>query len=344
MKKLNHNIYKCLVLMAIILVQSCKEESLENFASKKGISASVSVKGLSGQIKKDAENVRIPIEVQLSASATQAFDAHIMLDENTVVNAISNNLLPNTLAFPVGSIVIPQTVTIPFGSTSVIFEAVVSVAALEKFYFSSKKLAFAVKLTEVAKGNSIDEKKNVGIVSIDPLAIIAAHEMHTISITNGGGSKLDVSGRNNYAPSVASIGIPLGVTLSGVASLSFKVNVAINNDTVAVLKSKGLLPLNAVVMQAGEFELPAQVVVDQTANTGKLEVTILSQTLLKYRNDKIALVVQLTGSSRHIVHPVNRTVILLIDPASIIIANSYAAWFPTGNKLQFYSLYKKFNS
>ena len=331
--------------MTIILVQSCKQqEDLENFTSQKGISASVSVKGLSGQIKKDAENVRIPIEVQLSGSAAQAFDAHLTLDENAVVTAIGNNSLPNTLLMAGGSITIPETVTIPFGATSVIFEAVMSVPALEKFYFSGKKVAFAVKLTEVAKGNTIAEKKDVGIVSVDPLEIIAANEMHAISVTNGGGSKLDVSGKSNYAPSVASIGIPLGITLSGKAALSFKVDVAINKDTIAVLKAKGVLPLNAVMMQAGEFELPAQVTVDQIANTGKLELIIPSPTLLKYRNDKIALVVQLTGSSRHVVHPVNRTVVLLIDPGSIIIANNYAVWLPLRNKSPFNSLNIKFNS
>ncbi|MNR28304.1 hypothetical protein D3C85_1456200 [compost metagenome] len=97
-------------------------------------------------------------------------------------------------------------------------------------------------------------------------------------------------------------------------------------------------------MQAGEFELPVQVAMEQSSNTGKLEVTIPSQTLLKYRNQKIALVVRLNSSSRHVLHPVKRTVILLIDPASIIIANNYTAWLPLLQKSPFNSLTKQFNS
>lgn len=323
MKKLNRNIYKCFVLALIVLVQSCKQDRLEDFAVKEEIPASVAVKGLSGQIKKDAENIRVPIEIQLSVSASQAFDAHIALDENAVTTAITGNLLPNTLLMPSGAILIPQAVTIPFGAKTAIFEAVISVPALERFYFSGKKVAFALKLTEVAKGNTIDEQKSTGIISVDPMEIIAANDMHAVSIANGGGGKLDVSGRSNYLPSVASIGIPLGVSLSGAASRSFTVDVAINSDTVAVLKSNGTLPPDAVVMQTGEFEQPVKVAVDQSSNTAKLDVTISAETLLKYRNNKIALVVQLTGSSRHVVHPVKRTAILLIDPLSIIIANNY---------------------
>ncbi|NQX40850.1 hypothetical protein SAMN05421820_104255 [Pedobacter steynii] len=323
MKKLNNSIYTCFLLALVVLAQSCKRDKLEDFGAKEGIPASVSVKGLSGEIKKDAENVRIPVEIQLSSSASQAFDAHVALDDNAVTTAIAGNLLPNTLLMPGGLIVVPQAVTVPFGTKSAVFEVVISVTALEKFYFSGKKVAFALKLTDVAKGNTIDEKKHTGIISVDPMEVIAASAMHAVSIANGGGGTLDVSGTSNYVPSVASIGIPLGVSLSGAASRSFTVDVAVNSDTVAVLKTNGVLPADAVIMQRGEFELPVQVAVDQSSNTAKLEVTVSSETLLKYRNNKIALVVQLTGSSRHVVHPVKRTAILLIDPASIIIANNY---------------------
>ncbi|ATP57170.1 hypothetical protein CPT03_12155 [Pedobacter ginsengisoli] len=344
MKKQNSNIYKCLVLILIIFLQSCKQDELENFASKKGASTNVSIKGQTGQIKKDVEVVRIPVEIQLSGSATQAFDAHLELDGDAITNAITGDLLPNTLAMPVESIFIPETVVIPFGSTNAVFDVLVSVSDLEKFYFTSKKVAFALKLSEVTKGNTINEEKNIGIISIDPRGIISATEMHAISIKNGGGGKLEVSGTSNYLPSVASIGIPLDVSLSGVPSRSFTVDVAINSDTVAVLKSKGVIPQNAVMMKTGEFEMPAQVTVDQISSTGKLDLTIPSETLLKYRNNKIALVVQLTGSSKHVVDPVNRTVVLLIDPASIIAANKYTIWLPLLNKPQFNVLNRKFNS
>ncbi|WP_316834175.1 hypothetical protein [Pedobacter nutrimenti] len=342
MEKIIKPLYLCLV--ALFMLQSCKQDGLESFAPKKEAGMNVSVKGLSGQITKDGANVRIPIEIDLSGAATQAFEAHLALDGDAVAAAITGNVLANTLAMPLSSITVPQAIVVPYGATKATFEAVLSIADLEKFYFSGKKVAFAVKLTSVAKGNAIDGHKNTGTISIDPQAVIAANEMHSISIANGGGGKLEVSGTTNYVPSVASIGIPLGVSLSGAASDSFTVDVATNTDTVSVLMSAGVLPSNTVVMQTGEYQLLSKATVAQSSNTGQLDLTIPSGTLLKYRNNKIALVVQLTGSSRYVVHPSNRTVIVLIDPASIILANNYVAMLSMPNGLKSYSLITKFNT
>ncbi len=324
--------------MFIVLFQSCKEEEMEYFGAGKEVPTSVSLKGILGQVSRDAENIKIPIEVKLTTSAAQSFDAHLTLDEQVVTSAITGNLLPNTVAIPSETLIVPQTVIIPYGATSAIFEAVMSVPELEKFYFSGKKVAFGLRLTGVAKGNSIDQKKSTTIITIDPQEIIAPNQMHALSIVNGGGTKLEVSGTANYLPSVASISIPLDIALSGAAGRSFTVDVSVNKDTVAVLKSNNVLPADAVLMNTTEFDLRTSVAIDQSSNSGKLDVIIPSSTLLKYKGNKIALVVQLTGSSRHVIHPENRTVVLLIDPASIILANSYALSFP-GKNNSFFNLY-----
>lgn len=332
------------MLLLVILTQSCKEEKLEDFSPKKEGLTSVSIKGMFGQVSRDAENIRIPIEVKLSTPATQTFDAHLELDESLVLAAISGNLLPNTSAIPHEHMLVPQTVVIPFGATSAVFEAVMSVPSLEKFYFSGKKVAFGLKLTGVAKGNQIDDKKSTAVISIDPLQAITESEMHALSMTNGAGGKLEVFGNSNYVSSAASISIPLGISLTGSPERSFTVDVAVNTDTISVLKTNGTIPQDAVVMLANEFEVFKKITVAQSSSSGILDVVIPSSTLLKYKTGKIALVVQLVGSSRHVLHPVKRTVVLLIDPASIILENKYAAWFPSQNKLQFSILDKTLNS
>lgn len=340
MEKIIKPLYLCLV--ALLMLQSCKQDGLESFAPKQEPGMNVSVIGLSGQVTKDGANVRVPIEIDLSGPATQAFDAHLSLDGETVANAITGNVLVNTLAMPVSSITVPQAIVIPYGATKTTFEALINTSDLEKFYFSGKKVAFAVKLTAAAKGNVIDAHKNTGTISIDPKEIIGANDMHAISFTNPG--QLDVSGTANYLPSVSSIGIPLGVSLSGTASGSFTVDVSTNTDTVSVLKSAGALPPNTVAIQSGEYDMLARVTVAQSSNTGQLTITIPSQTLLKYKNNKIALVVQLSNSSRYVVHPTNRTVIVLVDPASIIQANNYVAMLVEPHSLKSYLLIRKFNT
>lgn len=325
MKTLNRNICICSMAIVMVLGQACQKNNLEDFASEKNTNRTLSVKGISGTIKKDAENVRIPIEISLSAQATQAFEAYISLDAQTVVDAIAGNNLPNTAALPVETIVIPQAITVPYGATKVILEAVVSVSGLEKFYYGTKKAAFAVKLISAEKGNTIDAQKSTGIISVDPREIIGETEMHYVFIANGGGAQLDVSGLSNYTASVSSIGIPLGIALSGAPTRSFTVDIITNTDTIAVLKANGKLPANAVAMQDSEYEFPATVNIAQSSNTAQMEVIIPSSTLLKYKTQKIALVVQISTTSRHVIHPINRTVVLLIDPASIIAANNYTA-------------------
>src|SRR3546814_5527757 len=106
----------------------------------------------------------MPLTVQLSAPAGKAFQVEIQLNPDTVDQLVAGRQLEGVVPVPVNQLTVPTTVSIPFGADSGQFEVAINLGFLERNY--GKQVAFAYRLINPGKGNTLESGSSVAVLKI----------------------------------------------------------------------------------------------------------------------------------------------------------------------------------
>ena len=336
-------ILKNLLLAALVTtsVVSCKDDELESFSLLPGEGKTVSAGDIDlTSIVKDNELIRIPVKIALSGPADKAFQVVISPNVDTVNTLIANNTLPNTVALPTGAIEYPNVINVEYGADTATVILGFKVTPLERSF--GKKVAAAFKLSEPGKGNRISPSKSSILIVFDTKDVINAADLHYISIAKNGGSVLNVRRGEHYTITSAGITIPLNVDLAGVPGRTFSVKTTTNADTINHMINNGLLPPNSELLPADKFEVDSVVTFGSNKSSGPLSVTIPWAVFDANisANKNLAFAVKLSEPTRHVLHPQNSTVIVVLEPSVNLDNNSFIEGNGTGLRGEYFRLTK----
>src|SRR5690606_25930741 len=222
--------------------------------------------------RKQGEQVFVPLAINLSEPASKAFQVELQLNADTVEQLIANGQLENTVALPPTLVAIPSNVSFAFGSKRTEFEVSISIGFLERNF--GKNVAFAYRLVNPGKGNSIAPHANSTVVVLNTADILQPGEIRYLSITNGGGGILEARNRQNYLSQSGGISIPLGITLAGAPGKAFTVKARVNPDTIATLIANGTLPQNTIALNADQVTMDTIVRVGSNISAAPLNVFV----------------------------------------------------------------------
>jgi len=326
-------LYLTFFVTCLTLFFSCKDHILEDFNADKVTPVTVSAGSVSGTMERDNEKVILHVGVRLSAPATKAFQINLTLNSDTINTLIANNTLQNTVLLPSNLVKVPNVAEVSYGVDSVFFPVQVNLTALEQYF--GKKVAVAVSLNDPTKGNQVGSKKT-SIIVLDTRSIVKEEEIHYLSIKNGGGGTLNVTRGLNYNVTSAGVTIPLGIVMAGIPGSAFTIKTLVDADTVATLVAQNKLPANTIALTASQYLLDS--VVNFPGNKSELayELSIPWNVMDQNLNNPIAFVISLKSSNKHVLHPVNKRVIVLIDPSVSLDNNSPLTGNGTGLKAEYF--------
>lgn len=326
-----------LVVFTLLLVQlfGCKDHTLEEFPIQKKDPVTVSAGAIRGGIIRNNDKITLQMGIGLSAPATKAFQIKLALNPDTIKTLIGNHTLPeDAVALPSGVIQIPNVAEVTYGVDSAFFSISISLSVIEKYY--GKKLALAVSLDDPTKGNQASTVKRTSIVVLNTRDLVKLEEIHYLAIINGGGGMLNVTRGKNYNVTSAGVTIPLNISLAGVPGRSFSVKIGVNTDTVGTLAGLGKIPANTKALQEGKYYLDTVVNFEGNKSKATLELSIPWEVMDQNLNNPLALSISLKSSSNHVLHPVNKTVVVLIDPSVSLDNNSFIKGNGTGLKAEYF--------
>lgn len=331
--KLN-SIYLAFLSLTLLQLFSCKRNALEDFSIAKGTPVTVSAGGLRGNIQRDNEKIILQVGVGLSAPATKAFQISLTLNTDTVNGLIENKTLVNTVALPALSVKLPNVAEVTYGVDSAFFTVQISVTTLEQYY--GKKVALAVSLDDPTKGNQASKIKRTTLIVLDTKDLVKQEEIHYLSIKNGGGGILKVTRGENYKVTSAGVTIPLDVLLAGIPGSAFSIKTIVNTDTISALVAGKILPEGTLPLAKEKYLLDS--VINFPGNKTQIgyELNIPWSTMDQNLNNSIALVIRLSSSTKHVLHPVNSVVVVLIDPSVSLDNNSFITGNGTGLKAEYF--------
>ncbi len=328
--------YLSLAIFAMILLQfiSCKDHTLEDFEIQKTTPVTVSAGDLQGNIQRDNEKVIVKVGIGLSAPAAKAFQVGLSLNVDTVNKLIANNTLQNTVLLPGSYIKLSNVAQVSFGADSAFFSVDVTLTAFEQYY--GKNVAFAVDLTDPTKGNQAAGGRKTSIIVLNSKELIQEDEIHYLSIKNGGGGILTLTRGKNYNITSAGVTIPLDIALSGVPGSAFVVKTKVNTDTIAGLVNSKVLPANTKALTTGEYLIDTVINFGGNKSQTGLEMSIPWSVMDANLNNPTAITVSIKSSNKHVLHPTNRTVVILIDPSVSLDNNSMIIGNGTGLKAEYF--------
>lgn len=311
-----YKLTKPLVFIALLCTMSisCKKEGLDSFALNRNVATTVSAGEIAGEIQKNSDEVTIPIKVTLSASAAKAFQVGLQLNADTVIQLVENGTLTDVYPLPSNTITIPNAVDIAYGVKEATFEVKIGISGLERFF--GHKVALAYDLINPGKGNTIGSEKS-GLIVFNTADILKQEEIHYVSITNGGGSILEVRNRMNYNVTSAGINIPLGISLAGTPGNFFTVTTAVDTDSVATLVNQGLLPSNTIALAPDQYTLNETYQVGSNLSRAAMDLIIPWSTVEENADHTLALIIKLAATSRHLLDPTKSYVVVVIHPQHV---------------------------
>jgi hypothetical protein len=331
--------YICGILAGLILTAvSCKHNNLEELDAIKNQDRSVSGAGaITGAITKDNETVKVPFKITLSGPASKAFQVGITLNSDTVSKLIAAGTLTNTVLVPNGAIDYPSVVNVAFGADTASGVATIRLSVLEANY--GKNIAFAFKLAAPGKGNQIKGSQSNIMVVLNTKDLVKEDEIHYVSILNGGGI-MNVEYKKNYnTNNPAGATIPITINLAGVAGSAFNVKVKLNTDTIATLVQNKVLPENTISLKPTEFSIDTLVRVNSNSNTAVIRLLIewpvFDANIIA--NKRFAFAISLESPTKHILHPVNNKLIVLVQPTVNLDNNSFITGKGTGLKAEYFT-------
>lgn len=297
--------------MSCFLWSACKDNGLDDFSLRENVTTTVSAGDVAGDIIKSSDQIRIPVKITLSSAAAKAFQVGLQLNADTVLHLIEQGDLAEVSAIPAGSITIPNAVSVDYGATEAIFHIQVSISSLEQFF--GQRVALGYDIVESGKGNTIGSPRSAVIV-FNTADILNEEEIHYVSITNGGGSVLEVRNRTNYRVTSAGLTIPLGISLAGSPGNFFNVSTGVDPDSVATLVANGILPANTVALSGNQYTFNDTYRVGSNLSRAEMDLIIPWSTIDENLDHTLAVVVKLTGTTRHLLDVTKSHAVILIYP------------------------------
>jgi hypothetical protein len=329
---------KCLLACLVIVTAGCKKKDLQALDMLLSEPRIISAQQINvAEITKDNESVTVPFHVVLSAPAGKAFQIGVDLNVDTVTKLIGDGTLQNTIAAPSGAVILPSVVNVSYGSDTATGLATVRLSDLEKNY--GKKMAFVIRLVNPGKGNKIDPAKSVMLVVINTTELMAQDDLHNLSIANGGGGILNVDFQKNYLSNPGGVTIPLIVSLANQASGAFSVKMRLNKDTIDQLIADNILPPNTVMLKPSEFTIDTVIRIGTNLNSGIINIVIPWSVFDANitTNNYFAFYAYLSEPTKHVLHPTDSKVIILISPTVNLDNNSFITGTGTGLKAEYFS-------
>lgn len=325
-----------LAIFSLVLLQlfSCKDHVLEDFSAEKTTPVTVSAGTVRGKIVRDNDKVTLQVGIGLSAAATKAFQIALSLHPDTINTLIANQTLQNTVALPGSYIQLPNVAEVTYGVDSAFFPVQINLTAFEQYY--GKKVALAVNLNDPTKGNKASETKRTILIVLDTKDLIKEEEIHFLSIKNGGGTVLEVVQGKNYRVTSAGVTIPLDINLAGIPGTAFQLKMKVNRDTIATLVNKKVLPEKTVALGSGKYLLDSVVNFETNKSLASLELSIPWDVMDENLSHPIAIAISIASSSKHVLHPTNKTVVVWIDPSVSLDNNSFVTGNGTGLKAEYF--------
>ena len=302
--------------LAMLLFQTCTDHELESFDITSTDPSAVSPRETAGEPRKEGERMIVPLAIQLSQPAGKAFQVEIQLNQDTIDQLIAEGKLEDVLPIPNEHLVVPTAVSVPFGADSAVFEIAINVSFLERNY--GKQVAFAYRLANPGKGNTLASGSTGGVVTLNTTDILQPDEIRYLSITNGGGSILEVRNRQNYQVQSGGLNVPLGISLAGVPGRAFTVGAKLNPDTLATLIAAGVLPENTIPLEASQLTMDTLRRIGSNISSAPLDVFVQWSVIEQHMDKLLAVPVTLTNPSTHVLDEEKKSVIVLIYPEHVL--------------------------
>ncbi|WP_039867694.1 PA14 domain-containing protein [Pedobacter sp. BAL39] len=329
------SLYLTVFALCAMQLFSCKDHTLEEFSLEKADPVTVSAGASSGIVQRDNDKVTIRVGIGLSAPALKAFQVSLELNQDTIATLIANNTLQNTVMLPAGTYSLPNISEIGYGVDSAFFEVKIGVTTLERFY--GKKVAMAVSLVDPTKGNQANGARRTCLIVLNTQDIIVAEDIHYVSITNGGGGILNITRGVGYTVTSAGVTIPLGIGLAGTPGNGFTIKTVLNSDTIATLVANGTLPQGTKALTTDKFYADTTIIMPGNKTSVPYVMSIPWNTMDENLDNPIAVAIRIVSTSKHVLHPVNKTVVVLIDKSVSLDNNSYILGDGTGLKAEYFT-------
>ncbi|WP_185214210.1 DUF1735 domain-containing protein [Sphingobacterium mizutaii] len=313
--KLFKNIYLPILCFSVLF--GCKDTALEDFSIKPGSATTVGSGDIAGGITKTNEQITVPVSIKLSSPASKAFDVNLAVNQKAAADHIkSKNLGSNYIAVKPESIFLPNSTKVNFGADSAVFNVTVTRTEVEKYF--GKNIVIGYSITNAGKGNNIDKNNATGVLILKVNDLITESDIHFISLTNGAGAILEAKNQVNYVSSSSGLTIPLGISLASFPGSAFAVDVVTSTDTIAQLIKDGKLPANTVGLTPEQYTIPSKVQVASNAKSAGLEINVPWSVVNANLDKKLAVLVELSAPTLHVLNPQKNYSIILIDSENVV--------------------------
>lgn len=313
--KLFKNIYLPILCFSVLF--GCKDTALEDFSIKPGSATTVGSGDIAGGITKTNEQITVPVSIKLSSPASKAFDVNLAVNQKAAADHIKNkNLGSNYIAVKPESIFLPNSTKVNFGADSAVFNVTITRTEVEKYF--GKNIVIGYSITNAGKGNNIDKNNATGVLILKVNDLITESDIHFISLTNGAGAILEAKNQVNYVSSSSGLTIPLGISLASFPGSAFTVDVVTSTDTIAKLIKDGKLPANTVGLTPEQYTVPSKVQVASNAKSAGLEINVPWSVVNANLDKKLAVVVELSAPTLHVLNPQKNYSIVLIDSENVV--------------------------
>lgn len=317
------------IFFLLLFFISCKKDS--KFRDEQSGTVNVSVSP-TARFTKTADNVTVPINIVLSASAPKTFIVGIDVNNDTINELINSQQLEGALLLDASYYQLPKIAEIRFGLDTFTIPLTVSMQAIEKYY--GTKLALAVRLNNPGKDNTLGTR--TGIIIINTTDVIRQEDIHYISFTEGG-KVLEQPSGNDHTLGTTEVILPVSISLGGLAGGAFTVNVSAAPDTAQALMDDGTLTDAVLLKEGDDYTIPAAINFPANTNVAKFNVVVKTESLKKYELNKPVLAVTLSNPSRHLLDSVKQTVVMTLDPSKLIETDI------TGTNIRYTSQYENGN-
>jgi hypothetical protein len=298
------------IFFLVLFFISCKKDSKFKDEQLGAVNVSVSA---TDKFTKTADNVTIPVNIVLSASAPKTFIVSVGVNNDTINELINSQQLEGAVLLDASYYELPKTAEIRFGLDTFAVPLTVSMQAIEKYY--GNKLALAVTLNNPGKNNILNTK--TAIIIINTTDIIRQEEIHYISLTEAGKILGQPSG-NDHTLGLTDVTLPVSVSLGGLAAGAFTINVSTAPDTAQSLIDDGTLAGSVLLKEGDDYTVPATVSFPPNTNVAKFNVIVKTEALRKYELDKPVLAITLSDPTKHLLDSAKRTLVMTLDPSKLI--------------------------
>jgi hypothetical protein len=317
--------YSSLCLLAITtILTSCKREDLADVMANEGgdkvalsLVNKIEVTAGSGNYTLDNSELMIPVNITFDGASSKAFTVAMTGNVDTVATLVANGTLPaGTLPFAQGSFAIPSAVNIAYGVKSVSFNLFISRTFLEKNYGSD--LAFVVKMSSVAKGNTGVSGKTSTIVVVKTGSLMKPEDVHYVTFAPAYSVlNLPISDANpGFVVGSQDLNVAFNLSLSGFAGGLFTLDIAKSEAIVNAAIADGTLT-NAVPLNAISYDVTGgKAIFEAGKNTSTINLAIKTNALIASApGKKVAMGLVLQEPTKFQLGKTKTTMIITFDPA-----------------------------